>query len=177
MIFFFDLSLFLDMANIMPICRFLYLDRIQSLSRGSRIGEGIGEGVDWPIAYREATGYVESYNASEASWRFGSVVCRSVFRAATARVLLCRPLLVLVSVRFIRESALVCEGVIFFTLSEQPPLHPDPLRRSPLARVTDRGGEGEEEGVSPLAPCPRNGSTKASHSYAWLRWVLIYYSQ
>lgn len=98
--------------------------------------------MDWPIAYREATGYVESYNASEASWRFGSVVCRSVFRAATARVLLCRPLLVLVSVRFIRESALVCEGVIFFTLSEQPPLHPDPLRRSPLARVTDQGEGG-----------------------------------
>lgn len=98
-------------------------------------------GADWPVTYREATGYVKSYNATEASWVFR---CVGLFFAHRLAVLLCRPLLVLVSVRFIRESAPVCEGVIFFTLSEQPPLRP-PLCPSLLARVTDR---------EPLRPLP-----------------------
>ena len=69
-----------------------------------------------------------------------------LFFAHRPAVLLCRPLLVLVSVRFIRESAPVCEGVIFFTLSEQPPLRPPPpFHPTPLARVTER---------APLRPLP-----------------------
>lgn len=49
-------------------------------------------------------------------------------------ILLCRPLLVLVSARFIRDVAPVCEGVIFFTLSERPRTPsspPPPIERTP----------------------------------------------
>lgn len=60
--------------------------------------------------------------------------CVGLFFAHQPAVLLCRPLLVLVSARFIRDAAPVCEGVIFFTLSERPrtpSCPPPPIERTP----------------------------------------------
>lgn len=57
-----------------------------------------------------------------------------LFFAHRPAILLCRPLLVLVSARFIRDVAPVCEGVIFFTLSERPrtpSCPPPPIERTP----------------------------------------------
>lgn len=62
-----------------------------------------------------------------------------LFFAHRPAILLCRPLLVLVSARFIRDAAPVCEGVIFFTLSERPrtPSCPlPPIERTPSPPVT-----------------------------------------
>lgn len=85
------------------------------------------------MLYRGATGYVKSYNAAEAA-RSRCSPCVGLFFAHRPAVLLCRPLLVLVSARFIRDAAPVCEGVIFFTLSERPrtpSCPPPPIERTP----------------------------------------------
>jgi len=80
--------------------------------------------------YRGATGYVKSYNATEAARNPPRV---GLFFAHRPAVLLCRPLLVLVSARFIRDAAPVCEGVILFTLSERAPV---PSLIAPIGRRT-----------------------------------------
>lgn len=64
-----------------------------------------------------------------------------LFFAHRPAILLCRPLLVLVSARFIRDMAPVCEGVIFFTLSERPrtPSCPSPpIERTPASLTPEQ---------------------------------------